>query len=192
MGVFSSRLAAKAVAEEAAFSGVRETHSPLKERIGEYWTFLSRPDLDGGDNDVPWSAAFISFMHHIAGAGTLFPYSAQHSVYFYRTINDKLIKKPTPFWGYEPKDVTIAVGDVLGMNRESGPAIDYDWASHHADYKSHADIVVDVAATAEIHTIGGNVGDRVARKIFVKKNGKLVNKAAAKQQVFVVIRTSLP
>jgi hypothetical protein len=54
--------------------------------------FLNRPDLDGAD-DVPWSAALISYMVHLAGAGTAFPYSAQHSVYFYRTINDLIINR---------------------------------------------------------------------------------------------------
>ena len=123
MGLFSSRLAAKAKAEASAYASKTETQSPLKQRIGQYWAFLGRPDLDGGDDDVPWSAAFVSYMVNTAGAGSQFPYSAQHSVYFYRTINDKIIKKPTAFWGYKPADVTIEPGDILGMNRASAAAI---------------------------------------------------------------------
>src|ERR1044072_4355864 len=194
MGLFSNELAEKAETEQATYSGILEGDSPLKERIGEYWTFLGRPELDGGDHDVPWSAAFISFMVHLAGAGSAFPYSAQHSVYFYRTINDKIIKKKTSFWGYRPDEIEIQRGDILGMNLSGTKAIDYDWASHHSDYKSHSDIVV-AASASKIETIGGNVGKapgQVAGKTFTKKKGVWTNKASKSQQVFVVIRSFLP
>ncbi|MGA0531951.1 DUF2272 domain-containing protein [Hansschlegelia sp. KR7-227] len=191
MALFATKLAQKAETEFTAYSGKKETQSPLKERIGTYWDYLGRPELDGGDADVPWSAAFISYMVNIAGAAAQFPYSAQHSVYFYRTINDKLIKKTTPFWGYKPGDVTVEPGDILGMNRESASKIDYAWAAHHPDYPSHADIVIDVQGAA-IHTIGGNVGNRVGQKIFEWHGGKLRNQHAHTQEAFVVIRSSLP
>ena len=110
-------------------------------RIGTYWDFLNRPDLDGSDN-VAWSAAFVSYMVHLAGAGNQFPYNSLHAQYFYRTINDRLIKKKTSFWGYPVGEIEIGVGDILGMNRSNKPPIKYDWAAHHNDYKSHADIVV--------------------------------------------------
>ena len=190
--MFADRLVDKTKAEEATFAGITETHSPLKERIGVYWDFLNRPDLDGGDTDVPWSAAFISYMVHLAGAGSAFPYSAQHSVYFYRTINDKLIKKATPFWGFRPADVTVQPGDIIGMNREGAPRIDYDWAAHHADYNSHADIVVDVTGTGTLNTIGGNVSNRIGKKTFNPFQGTFRNAAAHSQHVFVVIRAFLP
>lgn len=193
MGQFTEKLAQKAETELANYKAYVETQSPLRERIGEYWTFLHRPELDGGDN-VPWSAAFISFMVQIAGAGLAFPYSAQYSVYFYRTINDKLIKKATSFWGYRPEEVTIQRGDILGMNRSDGAVIDYDWASHNADYSSHSDIVVTVANN-ELHTIGGNVGrapGQVGPKTFVKQGAVWKNKNGGTQQPFVVIRSFMP
>jgi hypothetical protein len=193
MGSFAEKLVEKAEHELTAYNGILEGDSPLKERIGEYWTFLHRPDLDGGD-DVAWSAAFISFMIHLAGAGPAFPYNAQHSVYFYRTINDKLIKKKTSFWGYHPDELAIQPGDILGMNRASAPAINYDWASRHADYKSHSDIVVDVDGNS-VTTIGGNVGKapgQVGAKTFIRDKKVWKNKASKSQQVFVVIRSFLP
>lgn len=192
MALFANKLAEKAEAELAAYQGVFENKSPLKERIGTYWTFLNRPDLDGGD-DIAWSAAFISYMVHLAGAGNAFPYSSQHSVYFYRTINDKLSKKKTSFWGYKHDEIEIERGDILGMNRATGAVIDYDWASHHSDYKSHADIVVKVDKQG-VHTIGGNVGKapgQVATKTFGWNKKILQNKASPNQQVFVLIRSFL-
>lgn len=193
MGIFSSKLVAKAEAEFATFGGIAEHVSPLKERIGVYWDFLKRPDLDGSDHEVPWSASFVSFMVNLAGANSTFPYSTQHSVYFYRTINDKAIKKASAFWGYRVSEVTIEPGDIVGMNRAGKPAIDYDWAMTHADYFSHADIVVSVDKKS-IETIGGNVGKapgEIDRKTFTFSGGKLLNKSKT-QEVFVVIKNFLP
>jgi hypothetical protein len=87
--------------------------------------------------------------------------------------------------------VTVEPGDILGMNRESGSKIDYAWAAYHPDYPSHADIVVEVEGAA-IHTIGGNVGNRVGKKTFEWHGGVLRNRSARAQEAFVVIRSSLP
>ncbi|MEA3004226.1 MAG: chitosanase [Sphingomonadales bacterium] len=193
MGNFTDKLVERASQEFTAYRAILETQSPLKEQIGAYWKFVGRPDLDGSD-DVPWSAAFISFMVHMAGAGAQFPYSAQHSVYFYRTINDKLTKQPKSFWGYRPEEIAIIPGDILGMNRGDAPPISYDSAAHNADYSSHADIVVSVVGNS-IETIGGNVGaapGQIGRKSFSPRSGKLVNDAKRNQQPFVVIRSFLP
>lgn len=192
-GTFAAKLVEKAQAEFHVYKGEFENVSPLKERIGKYWNFLNRPDLDGAD-DVPWSAAFISYMVHLAGAGTAFPYSAQHSVYFYRIINDLIINKKTSFRGYRVGEITIQPGDIIGMNRAASSQIDYDRASHHSDYKSHADIVVGVDGTG-VSTIGGNVGAaprQVSTKKFIWSGGSLVNSVNANQKVFVVIRSFLP
>lgn len=194
MSMFTQKLVERATKEFADYSGQFENVEPLKSRIGVYWANLDRPDLDGGD-DVPWSAAFISYMMKLAGAGAQFPKSAQHSVYFYRTINDKLTQRPQPFLGYRVGELTIAPGDVIGMNRGAAPPISYDVAAHDADYSSHADIVVDISPAGTISTIGGNVGKapgQVAGKTFSMKNGNLVNDANNSQQVFVVIRSFLP
>jgi hypothetical protein len=195
MSSFASTLVSRAEAELSMYGAKLEDQSPLKERIGQYWTFLNRPDLDGSDGDVPWSAAFISYMVHLAGAGQMFPYNAQHSAYFYRTINDRLLKKKNVgFWGYRPEDIVIEAGDIVGMNRGAAPPISYDWAVHHSDYASHADIVVGVDK-GQLRTIGGNVGHapgQVSTKTFTQQNDLLANAATPNQQVFVVIRSFLP
>jgi hypothetical protein len=144
---------------------------------------------------VPWSAAFISFMVNQAGAGNQFRYSAQHSIYLYRTINDRITQRPRPFWAYRPSELTIAPGDILGMNRGTGGPIDYDWAAYHSDYASHCDIVVRVGSNGKVHTIGGNVGrapGEIGRKTFTLNGGTLTNDANAQQNAFAVIRSFLP
>lgn len=194
MGMFADKLVTRTEEEFAAYQGQFENAGPLKTRIGVYWANVGRDDLDGGDN-VPWSAAFISYMVKLAGGGGQFPKSAQHSVYFYRTINDKRAARAKPFLGYRIGEIAIAPGDILGMNRGDGPRISYDEATHDADYSSHADIVVDVAANGRIRTIGGNVGQlpgQIAEKTFSMQNGDLINDANANQCAFVIIRSFLP
>lgn len=194
MGIFGGKLVEKTLAEFNTYQNVLENESPLKEQVGVYWNFVGRPDLDG-DDDVAWSAAFISYMVHSAGAGRQFRYSSQHSVYLYRTINDRVTRRPKPFWAYRPRDLTIAPGDILAMNRSTSDPIDYDWAATHADYLSHCDIVVEVTAPGRIHTIGGNVGrlpGEIARKTFSFNGNTLANDAKQNQQVFAVIRSFLP
>jgi hypothetical protein len=77
------------------------------------------------------------------------------------------------------------------MNRETGPEISYEWAEHHKDYKSHADIVVSVSRN-QVATVGGNVSNSVGEKLFKFKGGAWVNAKSDKQKVFVVIRSFLP
>jgi hypothetical protein len=194
MGMFADKLVEKTLKEYSDFQNIRENKTPLKERIGLYWDFVDRPELDGGDN-VPWSAAFISYMVNLAGAGTQFRYSAQHSVYLYRTINDRITQRPTPFWAYRPDELTISPGDIIGMNRGTSSPIDYDWAAFHSDYASHCDIVVKVDAGGKVYTVGGNVGrapGEIGRKTFTLSGGTLTNNANAGQQGFAVIRSFLP
>jgi hypothetical protein len=187
---FQAHLVSTVIAEHATFEEYAETESPLKERIGEYWTFVERPGWDGA-TDKAWSAAFISYMVDLAG-GDGFPSSGQHSVYFYRTINDKLANRDTPFWGYRAGELEIVPGDIVGMNRQIEPPIDYDFAAHEWNYSSHADIVVGIE-NGVLLTIGGNVDDQVGTKRFALNEQNIyVNTAAETQQVFLVIRSSLP
>ena len=68
---FAKSLAERCRTELDEYEDQFETKVPLKERIGTYWDFLNRPELDGSDN-VAWSAAFISYMVHLAGGRKAF------------------------------------------------------------------------------------------------------------------------
>ena len=188
--VFSHALASSAQHELERYGGIPATESPLKERIQAYWDFLGHSDLHG----VAWSAAFISYMAHLAGAGDQFHYSFRHSDYIHRTVNAHLANGAGAFLGYRTDEVPIEPGDIVGMNRSESDPIEYDWAAGHDRYKSHCDIVVAVSPDG-IRTIGGNVGEPpgyVGEKTFVWRQGALVNPLKPNQQVFVVIRGALP
>lgn len=193
MGLFSNGLVERAEDEFSTYEGLLEHEADLRQRIGEYWDFLGEPDRDGATGEA-WSAAFISFMVHLAGGGDRFRYDGQHSVYFHQHIGDRLAGAPQHFWGYRPEEVEIEPGDILGMNRTTAPPLSFDMAAGDADYSSHANIVVRTDDAGVIHTIGGNVRlpGEVGRKTFEWRDGQLVNQAQPVQQVFVVLRNFLP
>ena len=64
--------------------GVPERDAP--ERIRDYWKSVGKPDLSGL-NDVPWSAAFISWDVESAGVSRdLFCPDARHTIYVERMV----------------------------------------------------------------------------------------------------------
>jgi hypothetical protein len=189
MSRFRDELVRIAKEELAQYGEYIATQSPLKERIAAYWHFLD----PAGPPFSAWSAAFISYMVHLAGAGETFRYSCRHSEYVHRAINARL-SEGGPFVGYRPQEVSIEPGDIVGMNRSDRAEIDYEWAAREDRYPSHCDIVVDVAPDA-ITTIGGNVDPTpgiVGAKTWVWRDGALLNAKKPSQRAFVVIRSALP
>lgn len=192
MAAFQSKLVDAAKQELATYGDCFENQSPLRERIKEYWTFLNHSDRDGASK-YPWSAAFISFMVHQAGAGGAFRYSGQHSVYFHTAVVNKKSQKSGSFWAYKIGETDPVPGDILGMNRGDAPKLDYDTAVKGADFSAHADIVVE-ASEGRLTTIGGNVGHepgQIANKTFNKTADGWVNAANAGQSPFLILRGGL-
>ena len=191
MSRFSAELVRTAEEELAQYGRLLANQSPLKERIDAYWRFLD----PAGPPFHAWSAAFISYMAHLAGAGGTFRYSCRHSDYVHRAINARLAgEENAPFVGFRTNERPIELGDIVGMNRSDAPEIDYDWAAQQEVYKSHCDIVVSVGPDA-ITTIGGNVGGApgtVGTKTWIRRDGVLLNAVKPAQRVFVVIRATLP
>jgi hypothetical protein len=191
MSRFRAELVRNAEEELARYGNLFASQSPLKERIDAYWRFLD----PAGPPFAAWSAAFISYMAHLAGAGETFRYSCRHSEYVHRAINARLCgEKDAPFVGYRASEVPIAAGDIVGMNRSDAPEIEYEWAAGEERYKSHCDIVISVRPGA-ITTIGGNVGPApgtVGIKTWIWREGALLNVLKPTQRVFVVIRATLP
>jgi hypothetical protein len=141
--------------------GRKEGEDPWYKRVGDYWKHGVNDDtLDGRDN-VPWSAAFISWVMHTAGAGNRFNYSPQHSVYISRAIRDlKRANADAGYWCCRLHDQRPSPGDLVCWGRQAG--IDYD-NQNGGDYKGHCDVIVTVG-TDQIEIIGGNVGDSVTRR----------------------------
>jgi hypothetical protein len=162
----------------------------LWQRVGEYWWlgldagspesgWTGMHDANGNvfaadrDGYYAWSAAFVSYVFRIAGAGNGFPYSAAHSDY----IDDaaERARGETSSWDItaeRPEVYAPQPGDLICEGRGKSGKLRFDDLPA-GRFPGHCDIVV-AAAPAQISVIGGNVDDAVTMKhIPVTDDGKL-------------------
>ncbi|MDP4026823.1 DUF2272 domain-containing protein [Methylobacterium sp. NEAU 140] len=133
--------------------------------VREMWAAIGEP-YDGrstypNGKDVPWSAAFISWVVRLAGpAYTNFQFASSHSIFVNNAIKARYTaRKDKPFWGFRINEEKPALGDIIQRNR-SGNNFSFSYAENHVQYESHSDIVVEVTPDA-VRVLGGNVGDTV-------------------------------
>ena len=163
-----------------------EREEGLWQRVGEYWWIGQDPDsLEVGwtgkhdgtgrvfpasqDGNYAWSAAFISYVMRIAGAGTRFPYAESHSTY----INLAAAGANNWLRAYPPQDYAPAPGDLICEGRGRSAALRFADLPTGSPFPSHCDIVVGIAP-GTLSVIGGNVDDAVTEKhVPVSPNGML-------------------
>jgi hypothetical protein len=142
-----------------------EAADPFYKYVREMWAAIGEP-YDGRSHysngeEVPWSAAFISWVVRKGGpAYANFQFAASHSVFVNNAIKARLTNRlDKPFWGYRITEKQPELGDIIQRNRDGG-SFTYSYAENHSEYKSHSDIVVEVTPDV-IRVVGGNVGDTV-------------------------------
>jgi hypothetical protein len=168
-----------------------EREQGLWQRVGEYWwlgmnagvpdaAWTGRHDANGivfpasVDAQYAWSAAFVSYVMRIAGAGARFPYSASHSDYI--DIAKQMALGQTTGWlisAERPEAYAPLPGDLICIGRGSARDLSFDDlpAGH---FPGHCDIVVDTAVAGQISVVGGNVDDAVTLKhVPVAPDGRL-------------------
>lgn len=143
-----------------------EKNDPYCGYVREMWAAIGEP-YDGrsrypNGDEVPWSAAFISWVVRQAGAAYAnFQFASSHSVFVNNAINARVTNRlDKPFWGYRITEQKPEIGDIIQRNRGSG-AFSYSYAENHSEYASHSDIVVEVTPDV-VRVLGGNVSDTVA------------------------------
>ena len=167
--------------DEASLEGW-EAGSPLEkperlpgiwQRVGEYWWLGQNPDEaasawtgkhDAGgavfpftdDERYAWSAAFISYVMRIAGAGDRFPYSPNHATY----VNAAAAGRSSILRAEPPESYAPKLGDLICRGRYRAADLtfrdlptSYTWPGHCAVVVSGTSGILDV--------IGGNVEDAV-------------------------------
>ncbi len=160
----------------------REAGSPLEkperapglwERVGEYWWLGQSPGESAGawtgkhdargnvfpftdDERYAWSAAFISYVMRIAGAGDRFPYAANHSEYVNAAAAGRSpILRAEPPQIYPPKP-----GDLICRGRYRAADLTFRDLPTTYLWPGHCGIVVSVAP-GTLDIVGGNVEDAV-------------------------------
>jgi hypothetical protein len=190
-----------------------ERQQGLWQRIGEYWWLAMSPSAPEGawtgkhdangavfpasqDGDYAWSAAFVSYVMRIAGAGQHFPYSASHSDYIDLAKQQALGRTSgwaitaEPAISYAPE-----AGDLICRSRDFEAPPNYDDLPI-GHFASHCDVVVRVDGGL-LTVIGGNVDDAVTMKhvpttpegMLVRRDGTIVD---TRYGWFVVIRVLYP
>jgi len=149
----------------------------LWQRVGEYWfegvnatdpetAWTGKHDGKGSvfsperDGDYAWSAAFISYVMRIAGAGPAFPYSASH--YHYINLATRVARGDVTGWSVSAADPATTApfpGDLLCSGRAAARELRFDDLPA-GRFTAHCDIVVGDAGPSWA-VIGGNVDDAV-------------------------------
>ncbi len=155
-----------------------ERQPGLWQRVGEYWwegMNAAEPDAaytgkhDAGGQVFPvavngqyaWSAAFISYVMRVAGAGPAFPYAPDHAFYINYAaraaagdVADPLLVAEDPAV-YAPR-----LGDLLCFGRGRGRDLSFADLPTSYSFPGHCSIVV-AGGDGVISEIGGNVDDAV-------------------------------
>ena len=156
-----------------------ERQEGMWQRVGEYWWLGLDPNWkeqawtgihnengqvfpESQDGDYAWSAAFISYVMRIAGAGSRFPYTETHSDYINAARRHGLGLEPGTALAAERIEVYAPQrGDLICYWRGRRPVI-YDELPT-GRFPAHCDIVVAIRP-GELDVIGGNVDNAVAMK----------------------------
>jgi Uncharacterized protein conserved in bacteria (DUF2272) len=163
-----------------------EREEGLWQRVGLYWWIGLDPsqpesgwtgihDENGAvfpaaqDGNYAWSAAFISYVMRLAGAGTSFPYSATHADYIVaaarRDRGVALTAERASFYAPQP-------GDLICAWRGQTP-VSFDELPTAGRFPGHCDIVVG-RKPGELDVIGGNVDNAVTMKpVPINADGRL-------------------
>lgn len=142
-----------------------EKSDPHYNYVRDMWAAIGEPydgrSLYPSGEEVPWSAAFISWVVRKAGpAYSNFRFAPRHSEFVNNAIKARMLNRlDKPFWGYRISEKKPELGDIIQRNRAGGN-YSYSYAENHERYASHSDIVVEVTPDV-VRVIGGNVDDTV-------------------------------
>lgn len=143
----------------------------LWQRVGEYWWlgqdagsqesgWTSKYDESGQlyQGDAPaWSAAFVSYVMRVAGAGRRFPYSPMHADYINAAVQGAGVLRAERPEAYAPQP-----GDLICVARNRTRRMRFENLSG-ARFFGHCDIVT-AAVPGQLTTVGGNIGGGVTMK----------------------------
>lgn len=144
--------------------------------VNRYWRSVQTPPRgdfcrlpqiadknQGGWDNYPWSAAFISFIMKQSGAGNQFKYSVRHATYIVDAVKNR-DNSNASFRGYPIDWIRPSVGNLICAPRGENAGLTYWKIIDQGDFESHCDIVV-AKNNNQLEVIGGNVGDSVAKTI---------------------------
>lgn len=162
------------------------------QRVGEYWwlgldagspesAWTGKHDAAGRvfpanrDGAFAWSAAFVSYVMRIAGAGAGFPYAADHAAYINAAA--RMTGNASTRWVVNAERVEAYApqpGDLICLGRGWAASLRFANLPTAEPFPAHCDIVVSPPVAGQISVVGGNVNDAVTLKhVPVGPDGRL-------------------
>ena len=186
---FQKRLVAQANFEADKFEDYNEISPQTARIIQQYWADGVGYNYEISDitnlswqNEHYWSAAFISWLMKVSGAGSEFDYSERHATYVRASIENAQ-DGLGDIRGFDAKTTKPNYGDIVCKRRGSSDATYNDISPNET---LHCDVVVDVKYN-KITVIGGNVNNRVERSfVTTDKSGYISD-----DDYFVVIQSNI-
>jgi len=178
-----------------------ERQPGLWQRVGEYWwegmnagdptsRWTGKHDGEGRVFSVPengqyaWSAAFISYVMRIAGAGPDFPYAPDHATYINAAARHQahgLLDAEDPA-SYAPR-----LGDLACFPRDEARSLTFADLPTSDSFPAHCGIIVGGGA-GTVSVVGGNVDDAVTMEhLQTNASGELQGNS---ENWFVVLRVN--
>ena len=157
----------------------------LWQRVGDYWWVSQKPGsraslwtgkTDANGDEFPaedadryaWSAAFISYVMRVAGAGNRFPYAPSHATYINAALTEgtrgeaNLLAHDWAIVAHRPEEYAPQSGDLICTGRGRAHGLRYEDLPA-GRFTGHCDIVVDDTPQGW-EVVGGNVDDAVTMK----------------------------
>ena len=159
-------------------AGMAERQPGLWQRVGEYWwegmntgepdaAWTGKHDARGQvfpvarNGDYAWSAAFISYVMRIAGAGPAFPYAPDHATYINYAARAALGKIRDPLLIAEnPATYAPRLGDLACIGRGKARGLTFAALPTTYNFPAHCGIITG-GGPGDVDIIGGNVDDAV-------------------------------
>ncbi len=191
---YDDRSACASVSDSAKGEDTPERRPGLWQRVGEYrwlglppghphraWT--GKHDERGRvypsdqDGTYAWSAAFVSYVMRMAGAGDRFPYDDVHATYINAAARAaRGTGRVRGVVAMRPERYAPQPGDLICAGRNEAAALRFDDLPART-FPSHCALVVDTVPSALL-VVGGNVGDAVTMtRIPTTADGLLVDGA---------------
>ena len=180
-----------------------ERQPGLWQRVGEYWwegMNAGEPDArltgkhDGAGQVFPvavngeyaWSAAFISYVMRVAGAGAAFPYAPDHATYINYAVRAAHGQVHNPMLiAEDPASYAPRLGDLVCFPRGAARELRLADLPRQQGFPAHCSIVAG-GGVDSLSIIGGNVNDAVVLEhLHTNDAGEL---SGNRENWFVVLR----
>lgn len=171
----------------------------LWERVGEYWwlglggkgreaRWTGKHDENGrvfpafDDERFAWSAAFISYVMRMAGAGDRFPYAPNHAAY----VNAAASGRSRILTAHPPEGYTPKPGDLVCFGREWATRVRFNDLPTRDFFPGHCAIVV-ARQDNMLSAVGGNDEDAVTMDhLSITADGRLFSLGRALEWPIVI------